>query len=196
MNVSATTAAVTAATTAAADKWLAEQSAAVAHGDTVALAMAFGRARRHHPDPQAARMALVLAIPATVPAAWLVTLDRLFATAGLDEQVTLYRGLPHYPHAKLLRLRAAAGIRSSMQTVFEAVALDNAYPAQWLADEPFHQMVLKAFFCQCDHRRIVGLRRRANPTLGGMLADYRRERVVASRLVPPGLDEVVLWCQT
>ena len=176
--------------------WLVEQTAAVAHGDAVALALAFGRARRHHPDPAAARLALVLAIPASDAVAWLATLDRLFATAGLDELVTLYRGLPHYPHAELLRLRAAAGIRSSMQTVFEAVALDNAYPAQWLADEPFNQMVLKAFFCLCDHRRIVGLRARANPPLGDMLADYRRERIVASRPVPPGLDEVVLWCQS
>ena len=175
--------------------WLAEQTAAVAHGDTVALALAFGRARRHHPDPTAARLALVLAIPASDAVAWLATLDRLFATAGLEELVTLYRGLPLYPHAELLRLRAAAGIRSSMQTVFEAVALDNAYPAQWLADEPFNQMVLKSFFCMSDHRRIVGLRLRANATLGGMLADYQRERIVASRPVPPGLDEVVLWCQ-
>ena len=176
--------------------WLAEHTAAVARGDTVALALAFGRARRHHPDVEAARLALVLAIPSADPVAWLATLDRLFATAGLDELVTLYRGLPHYPHAELLRLRAAAGIRSSMQTVFEAVALDNSYPAQWLADEPFNQMVLKGFFCMSDHRRIVGLRLRANATLGSMLVDYRRERIVASRPVPPGLDEVVLWCQS
>lgn len=183
-------------TTAAAEAWLVEQTAAVARGDTVALALAFGRARRHHPDVEAARMALVLAIPSADPAAWLATLDRLFATAGLDELVTLYRGLPRYPHSELLRLRAAAGIRSSMQTVFEAVALDNAYPAKWLAEEPFNQMVLKAFFCLCDHRRIVGLRLRANPKLRAMLADYRRERIVASRPVPLGLDEVVLWCPT
>ena len=176
--------------------WLAEQTAAVAHGDMVALATAFGRARRHHPDVEAARTALVLAIPSADPVAWLAMLDRLFATAGLDELVTLYRGLPRYPHPEMLRLRAAAGIRSSMQTVFEAVALDNPYPAYWLADEPFNQMVLKGFFCLCDHRRILGLRERANAALGSMLTDYRRERVVASRPIPPGLDEVVLWCQS
>ncbi len=179
---------------AASAAWLAEEIAAVARGDRVALGLAFGGAGRHHPDPAAARLALVLAIPAADPTAWLATLERLFATAGLEESVTLYRGLPHYPHPERLRLRAAVGIRSSMQTVFEAVALDNAYPAQWLAAEPFNQMVLKAFFCGCKPQRMVGLRERATPTLGRMLADYRRERVVASRSVPLGLDEVVTWC--
>ena len=181
-------------TPAASAAWLAEQTAAVARGDRVALGLAFGGARRHHADPAAARRALVLAIPAAEPTTWLAALDRLFATAGLEESVTLYHDLPHYPHPELLRLRAAVGIRSSMQTVFEAVALDNAYPAQWLAAEAFNQMVLKAFFCACDPQRIVGLRQRANPTMGGMLSDYRRERVVASRPVPLGLDEVVTWC--
>jgi len=180
----------------AAQKWLTEHTTAVARGDTVALALAFGRARRHHPDPAAARLALVLAIPATEVVAWQATLDRLFATAGLEELVTLYRGLPHYPHPEYLRLRAATGIRSSIQSVFEAVALDNAYPAQWLADEPFQQLVLKAFFCACDPQRIVGLQQRATATLGRMLTDYRRERVVADRPVPFGLDEVVSWCPT
>jgi hypothetical protein len=179
---------------AASAAWLAEQTAAVAAGDRTALGLAFAGARRHHPDAEAARVALVLAIPSADPDVWLATLDRLFATAGLEESVTLYRALPRYPHPDLLRLRAAVGIRSSMQTVFEAVALDNSYPGQWLAVEPFNQMVLKAFFCACDPQRIVGLRQRVNPALGGMLADYCRERVIAGRPVPLGLDEVVTWC--
>lgn len=179
---------------AAGDAWLATQCAAVAAGDTIALALAFGHAGRRHHDPAAARVALVLAIPAHDAVAWLATLDRLFATAGVDELVTLYRALPRYPHPELLRLRAAAGVRSTMQSVFEAVALDNPYPAAWLETEPLNQMVLKAFFLGCDHQRMLGLRQRANPVLGRMLADYRRERLAAHRLVPAGLDEVVTWC--
>ena len=177
-----------------ADLWLAQHCTRVAAGDATALAIAFGHAGRRHPDPAEARIRLVLALPATDPTAWLATLDRLFATAGLEELVALYRGLPRYPHAELLPGRAAAGIRSSMEAVFDAVALDNAYPAQWLDEGPFNQMVLKAFFLARDHRRILGLSGRVNPALGTMLAGYRRERVAASRVVPPGLDEVVAWC--
>lgn len=178
----------------AAIQWLAKQLAAVASGDGVALAIAFGHAGRRHPDPAAARLQLVLAIPAQDPAHWLAQLDQLFATAGLEELVTLYRALPHLPHPELLRARAAAGVRSTMQAVFEAVALDNPYPAAWLEQGPLNQMVLKAFFLACDHRRILGLAARANHELGTMLSDYRRERVVAGRVVPAGLDEVVAWC--
>ncbi len=177
-----------------ADLWLAQHCTRVAAGDATALAIAFGHAGRRHPDPAEARIRLVLALPATDPTVWLATLDRLFATAGMEELVALYRGLPRYPHADLLVARAAAGIRSSLETVFDAVALDNPYPAQWLGAGPFNQMVLKAFFLARDHRRILGLAGRVNPALGTMLAGYRRERVAASRVVPPGLDEVLAWC--
>ncbi len=179
---------------AAADAWLAARCAEVAAGDATALAIAFGQAGRKHPDPAEARVRLALAIPSADTAAWLAVLDRLFATAGLEEAVALYAGLPRFPHPELLRLRAAVGVRSTMQAVFEAIALGNAYPARWLEQDPLNQMVLKAFFLGCDHRRIVGLRARANPALGAMLTDYRRERAAAARPIPTGLDEVVTWC--
>ncbi len=175
--------------------WLATQCALVATGDATALALAFGHAGRRHHDPSEARIALVLAIPAADPLRWLAVLDRLFATAGLAESTALYRGLPRYPHAALLRARAAVGVRSSMQSVFEAVALDNDYPAQWFEQDPLNQMVLKAFFLDCDHRRIKGLAARANPGLGRMLSDYQRERSAAGRAIPDGLAEVVAWCE-
>ena len=139
-------------------------------------------------------MQLALAIPSADPQAWLVVLDRLFATAGLEEQVALYRGLSRFPHPERLRLRAAVGVRSTIQAVFEAIALDHDYPCAWLETEPLNQMVLKAFFLGCDHTRIRGLAQRANPDLARMLTDYRRERIAAGRPVPAGLDEVVGWC--
>ena len=181
---------------ASGDVWLATQCSLVAAGDVTALAIAFGQAGRRHPDPAAARMQLALAIPSTDPERWLVTLERLFATAALEEQVALYRGLSRFPHPQRLQLRAATGIRSTMQAVFEAIALDHDYPCAWLATDPLNQMVLKAFFLGCDHTRIRGLQQRANPDLARMLTDYRRERLAAGRLVPAGLDEVVGWCQT
>jgi hypothetical protein len=174
--------------------WLQRQCAAVAAGDSVALAIAFGQAARRHPDAAIARAALVLAIPAPDADRWLGQLDRLFATAGLEELVTLYRLLPQLPHPESLRLRAAEGIRSTMQAVFEAVALDNSYPCRWLEDGPLHQMVLKAFFLGCDPRRIQDLRSRVTPPLGAMLRGYARERQAAHRPLPEGIELVIGWC--
>ena len=179
-----------------ADTWLTERCAEVAAGDVTALAIAFGHAGRRHPDSAAARLHLVLAIPAHDPTSWLAVLDQLFATAGLEELVTLYRGLPVYPHPELLRERCATGVRSTMQAVFEAVALDNSYPAQWLDEGALNQLVLKAFFLGCDPRRINGLRARVNVRLGQMLRGYVRERQAAHRPIPLGLDEVAAWCES
>ena len=176
------------------DSWLADRCAEVATGDATALAIAFGHAGRRCTDPADARIRLVLAIPAADPLRWLATLDQLFATAGLEELVALYRGLSRYPHPELLRERCAAGVRSTMQTVFEAVALDNPYPATWLDEEALNQMVLKAFFLGCDPHRISGLRGRVNPHLGAMLRGYARERQAAHRPIPSGLDDVAAWC--
>lgn len=178
-----------------AETWLTARCAEVAAGDVTALAIAFGHAGRRHPDPAAARLRLVLAVPSQDLGRWLAVVDQLFATAGLEELVTLYRGLPWYPHPEALRERCAAGVRSTMQTVFEAVALDNPYPTRWLDEGALNQLVLKAFFLGCDPLRISGLRARVNVRLGQMLRGYARERHAAHRPIPLGLDAVAAWCE-
>ncbi len=137
---------------------------------------------------QAARAWLVLQLPAADATAWLATLDRLFSTAGLQELVALYQALPLLPHGELLAERAAEGIRSSMKSVFEAVALENAYPQAHLAQEPWNQMVLKCLFMGSDLDLVVGLDARANAHLARMLVDYAHERWAAKRAVDP-----LLW---
>jgi hypothetical protein len=130
---------------------------------------------------------LVLALPADDPAALVGALDRLFADADLGEQIALYRSLPLLPHPEAHRARCAEGIRSNMTDVFEAVALDNPYPAEQLAEAAWNQLVLKAIFVGCPLHRVVGLDRRANPTLARMLVDFARERRSAGRAIPPQL---------
>ena len=136
---------------------------------------------------QGARAWLVLQLPSADAQAWLATLDRLFAAAGLQELVALYQALPLLPHGALLRERAAEGIRSSMQSVFEAVALENAYPQEHLAEEAWNQMVLKCLFMGSDLDRVIGLDGRANARLARMLVDYAHERWAAKRAVDPML---------
>ena len=134
---------------------------------------------------QAARVLLLLARPSDD--GFLPALDRLFAAADLAELVCLYQALPLLPFPERLTGRAAEGIRSNMLPVFKAVALGNPYPAGWLDEGAWNQMVLKAVFTSCPLGGIAGLDRRANPTLARMLVDYARERRAAGRPVAPDL---------
>jgi hypothetical protein len=158
--------------------------------DSAALAAA--RAARSEWDPspwtvdQAARIRLILATDGDA-AAFVRRLDQLCATADLEELVAFYRGLPLYPDPPRHRLRAAEGVRSNMKSVFEAVAHRNPYPAEQLAEDAWNQMVLKALFVGSVLDPIVGLDRRANPTLARMLGDYAHERWAAGRPVSPEL---------
>ena len=135
---------------------------------------------------QAARVLLLLAA-ARDGDVFARRLEQLCVTADVDELVAFYRGLPLYPDPPRHRLRAAEGLRSNMSVVFEAVAHHNPYPAEQLPEEAWNQMVLKALFVGSALDPIVGLDRRANPTLARMLGDYAHERWAASRPVSPEL---------
>jgi hypothetical protein len=136
---------------------------------------------------QAARALLALSLPADDPNSLIATLDKVFQTADVGESVALYQTLPLLPYPKRFRARAAEGIRSNMTSVFEAVALDNPYPSEYLDDAPWNQMVLKAVFVGSPLHRIIGIDERANSDLAGMLVDYARERRAAARPVEPEL---------
>jgi hypothetical protein len=135
---------------------------------------------------QAARVRLLLAA-ATDGDTFVRRLDQLCATADVDELVAFYRGLPVYPDPPRHRQRAAEGLRSNMQVVFEAVAHRNPYPAEQLPDDAWNQMVLKALFVGSKLDPIDGLDRRANVTLARMLSDYAHERWAAGRSISPEL---------
>jgi len=114
-------------------------------------------------------------------------LDALCASADLGELVSIYRSLPILPFAAAHEARCAEGIRTNMSSVFEAVAHENPYPAERLAEGAWNQMVLKALFCELQLAPIQGLEERANEALANMLVDYARERWAAARRVSPEL---------
>lgn len=134
---------------------------------------------------QAARTYLVLALPSESPDSLVSTLDRVYSTADVGESVALYQSLPLVPHPDRFTGRAAEGIRSNMTSVFNAVALDNPYPAEYLDEGAWNQMVLKALFIGAPIHGIIGIDERANADLARMLVDYARERRAAARSVPP-----------
>lgn len=112
---------------------------------------------------------------------------RLRQTSDAGELVALLRGLPLYPEAQALEPEAAEGLRTSMRSVFEAVAHHNPYPAEVFDRHRWNHMVLKALFIGSPLAPIQGLEARANAELALVLRDYARERRAAGRPVSPEL---------
>lgn len=140
---------------------------------------------------QAARTLLVLALPHDNAEKYQKTLEQVFTAADVGELIALYQSLPLLPHPERHRGRAAEGVRSNMTTVFNAVALRNPYPAEYLDNIAWNQMVMKAIFVGSPLHLILGLDDRANPELARMLVDYAHERWAASRPVTPELWRLV-----
>ena len=195
--------------------WLASQLAIVASGEkpmqlaiAVGLAprkvgkadldltdeeLAAGRAARSGLDAtgwsvdQAARILLVLASHRGDDERFAASLDRILAAAEIGEQIALLRGLPLYPAPQRIMHRAAEGVRSAMQPIFEAVAHRNPYPLEQFSEAQWNQMVVKTLFIDSRLWPIQGLDTRRNPDLARMLIDYAAERRAAGRAISPEL---------
>lgn len=142
----------------------------------------------HWTTDQATRVLLLLSLPNQDPDKLVNTLNRLFSTAEVGELTALYLSLPLLPYPEQHRFRATEGFRTNMNVVFNALALDNPYPAEYLDEAAWNQMVLKALFIGTPLHRIHEVDTRTNPTLARILADFAHERWAAKRPVP-----VELW---
>lgn len=141
---------------------------------------------------QVGRTLLILSFPQGDEDKYVVTLNKIFAAADVREAIALYQSLPLLPYPEKFQLRAAEGVRTNMTSVFNAVALNNPYPAQYLNDLAWNQMILKALFVGTPLHPIYGLKSRNNQQLSQMLIDYARERLAANRTVNPELWELVV----
>lgn len=111
-------------------------------------------------------------------------IETLFATAAMNELVALYSALPVFQYSQMWRHRCTEGIRSNIGSVLEAIMCNNTYPAQYLDEKAWNQLVLKAFFTEKPVHRIVGLEERRNKELAYVLSDFAHERWAAGREVP------------
>ena len=141
---------------------------------------------------QAARTILLRSFPADNIPKYLAALDKLIEAADVREAIAFYQSLFLLPYPEKFQLRAAAGIRSNMTSVFNSVALNNPYPAKHLADLAWNQMVLKALFIGSPLKLIYGLDQRNNQQLSQMLIDYACERLSANRTVSLELWKLVM----
>ncbi|WP_250630757.1 EboA domain-containing protein [Rhodoflexus caldus] len=141
----------------------------------------------HWTTDQAARALLLLSVPQPDAASYTHLLSRLFETGDVAELTALYKALPLLPFPEAHITRVTEGIRTNMAPVFEAIALENPYPADYLDENAWNQMVLKAIFTGKPIQKIIGLRARANASLARMLSDFAHERWAAGRPVVPDL---------
>lgn len=133
----------------------------------------------------------LLQLPVTDEAAYVQAVENLFLAGEMYELTALYGALPFLAFPQAWKLRTAEGIRSNIGSVLEAIMVRNPYPAQYLDEPAWNQLVMKAFFTDKPVHLISGLDQRANPELARILRDFSRERRAAARPVPPMLWRLV-----
>lgn len=134
-----------------------------------------------------ARVWLLMYLPKLDEADYVQLIERLFKYGDMEELVALYSALPVYHYPEAWKYHCTEGIRSNIASVRHAVMVNNPYPARFLDEEAWNQLMLKAFFTDEDIPNIVGLKQRNNPRLAQALTDYAYERHAAQREINPML---------
>ncbi|TDQ06700.1 EboA domain-containing protein [Pedobacter metabolipauper] len=137
------------------------------------------------------RVWILMQVPDTDPVNYLKKINGLFAAAEMNEQVALYSALPLLSYPQEWIARCEDGIRSNIGTVLEAIMYHNPYPAAYLPQPSWNQLVLKAFFTEKDVNKIIGFKERANAALTATLQDYVQERLAAQRSVHPEIYKLI-----
>ncbi|WP_276372838.1 EboA domain-containing protein [Chryseolinea sp. H1M3-3] len=122
---------------------------------------------------------------------YIKTIEDLFPTAEMNEQVALYSALPVLAYPARWRARCAEGIRSNIGDVLRAIMCNNPYPSENLDEPAWNQLVMKAIFTEKPIHQIINLDERANLNLANILSDYAHERWAAHRTVHPLLWQCV-----
>lgn len=136
------------------------------------------------------RIWMLMQLPSTHRENYVKKINSLFAAAEMNEQIALYAALPLYHYPEEWITRCEEGIRSNIGTVLEAIMYHNPYPAKFLSQSAWNQLILKAFFTEKDVCLIVGLNDRVNEALKLTLADYIKERQAANRTVAPEIYQL------
>jgi len=137
------------------------------------------------------RVWLLMQLPSDNQETYLKKVDGLFTAAEMNELVALYSALPVYSFPEAWIHRCEEGIRSNIGTVLEAIMYHNPYPAKYLPESSWNQLVLKAFFTEKDVTKIIGISERKNRSLSETLKDYVEERQAAHRTVHPEIYKLI-----
>ena len=124
------------------------------------------------------------------------SITTLISVADTREQVTIYKSIPYLANASHFASIVVNGIRTNIVDVFDAIALNNPYPASNFSQDEWNQMILKAIFMERPIFQIKDVDQRKNKKLAHILFDYARERWAASRRVTPELWRMMRGCLT
>jgi len=105
--------------------------------------------------------------------------------ADTGELVTFLKFIYLLPQAELFKNTAVEALRTNIAEVFDAITLNNPYPATYFNDQQWNQMYLKAAFMERDLSMIVSIDTRANKELTRIISDYAHERWAATRKIDP-----------
>jgi hypothetical protein len=123
--------------------------------------------------------------------AYFRAIENLFLAAEMGELVALYSALPVLPYPEMWVKRCSEGIRSNIGDVLAAIMYNNPYPAKYLDQAAWNQLILKAFFTDKDINKILGVDARANKDLAYIISDYAHERWAAGRELNPMMWRMV-----
>lgn len=132
-----------------------------------------------------ARVALLLLLAEQEENVFVETFHTILNTADLREQAALFAALPYFPHPERFLEASVDGLRSNIVDIFDAIALDNPYPAKHFTEKAWTQMVLKAIFINRPLYRIIGNADRKNVLLAEAISDLAHERWSAGRTITP-----------
>lgn len=132
-----------------------------------------------------ARTYLLIRVLTADPEFFVPKVRQLAQVADTAELVTFLKSLPVLPEANQFITTAVDALRTNISDVFDAIALNNPYPAQHFNTQQWNQMYLKAAFMQRNLLHIPGVEERGNPDLARIISDYAHERWAASRDIDP-----------
>ncbi len=174
---------------AGADRRLRAFDATLSAADIKRLEMLGTRALEEWPLSRFARCAFISTVLGATPAMdHAAILDEIFRSGDNSEREALLAGLAAFPDPTRFLETAIESCRSNVETVFAAIACENAYPSLYFPEASFNQMVMKTVFIGLPLARVVGLEGRRNSELSRMAEHFAAEREAAGREVPSDLD--------
>lgn len=109
----------------------------------------------------------------------------IIQVADTGELETFLKYLILLPNPEEYKQAAVEALRTNIAIIFDAITLNNPYPARYFNDQQWNQMYLKAAFMERDLSQIESVDKRANEDLTRIISDYAHERWAASRKIDP-----------
>lgn len=134
---------------------------------------------------QMSRIYLLTKVLELNPQFYIKEVAKIIEVADTTELETFLRYLTILPESESFKHAAVEALRTNISIIFDAITLNNRYPALYFNDQQWNQMYLKAAFMERDLALIQCVDERANADLTRIISDYAHERWAASRKIDP-----------